>query len=74
MRSCQYESAKPQRNVKTAYQMIVTCKTFSRPYRSLNMPASQPPMADASSVTVAMKPASAFDIFQREISVGMTKK
>ena len=57
MNNCSKLCANPQRKVNTAYQRMVTCSTRTRPKRSHAAPASQPPKAETSKVTVASSPA-----------------
>ncbi|MNN66145.1 hypothetical protein D3C81_1817020 [compost metagenome] len=52
---------------------MVSCSVRTRPMRSDRMPATQPPAAEVSSVAVPMKPASAREMPQVAISVGITK-
>ena len=73
MSSSVKESVKPQRKVKQANQAMVICSMRTRPKRSDNAPAAQPPIADITSAEVAMSPASPLLIPQLTISVGMTK-
>ena len=61
-----------QRAVNTANHSTVSCSVRTRPIRSDRMPAIQPPAADASSVIVPMKPASASEMPQVATSVGIT--
>ncbi len=65
--------ASPHSTVKTANHRMVICSALTRPMRSDRMPASQPPAAEVSKVTVPIKPASPLDKPQVAISVGITK-
>ncbi|GAA1932429.1 hypothetical protein GCM10009837_67720 [Streptomyces durmitorensis] len=48
--------AKPQATVNTAYTLTVHISARTRPTRSASTPASAPPTADISRVTVANRP------------------
>ena len=67
-----YDCVKPERNVKTANQRIVSCRTLARPMRSARMPAIHPPSDETSSAAVASVPPWACDRLHTAISVGIT--
>src|SRR5271167_2685668 len=71
--SCQKLLVKPLRNVNTANQTMVICRTLTRPKRSASRPAIQPPSEDINSAAVPSQPASLLLMCQAAIRLGMTK-
>ncbi|OIQ72788.1 hypothetical protein GALL_455810 [mine drainage metagenome] len=63
---------KAQTSEKTENQRIVSCKVLTRPMRSARKPPSQPPMAEASNVTVPARPALPGSTFHSAMMVPIT--